>query len=67
MELPETLSSGAVRPVFTPFTMFDQVIAAVKDMPNETESEKQLKEGAQLTVKVLERELERKMAMLNGA
>jgi hypothetical protein len=62
-----TLSSGAVRPVFTPFTMFDQVVAAVKDMPDGSESEKQLKEGAQRSVEILKRELARKMAIMNGA
>jgi hypothetical protein len=62
-----TLSSGAVRPVFTPFAMFDQVVAAVKDMPDGSESEKQSKEGAQRNVETLKRELERKMAIMNGA
>jgi hypothetical protein len=56
-----------VRPVFTPFAMFDQVVAAVKDMPDGSESEKQSKEGAQRNVETLKRELERKMAIMNGA
>lgn len=56
-----------MRPVFTPFTMFDQVVAAVKDMPEGSESEKQSKEGAQRSVEILKQELERKMAIMDGA
>lgn len=67
MDLPVTLSSGALRPVFTPFTMLDQVVAAVKDMPSGTSSEKELKQGAERSVEMLKQELERNLAMSNGA
>lgn len=64
--MPVALSNGAVRPVYTPYTTFDQVVVAVKAMPESTDDEKRLKESAQRSVDELKVELERRAATLEG-
>lgn len=65
-DMPVTLSNGAIRPVYTPYTTFDQVVVAVKAMAEGTEDEKRLKESAQRSVDELKVELNRKAATLEG-
>lgn len=65
-DMPVTLSNGAVRPVYTPYTTFDQVAAAVKAMAEGTDDEKRSKEGAAKSVDELKVELDRRAASLEG-
>ncbi|KAJ9123234.1 hypothetical protein QFC22_001429 [Naganishia vaughanmartiniae] len=66
-ETPITLENGAIRPVYTPFSLLDQVVAAARDLPDSSEEEKQSKARVNGSVVQLKRAVEERVARLEGA
>ncbi|KAJ9107523.1 hypothetical protein QFC21_000980 [Naganishia friedmannii] len=66
-ETPITLQNGTVRPVYTPFSMLDQVLAAARDLPDHSEEERQVKASVDGSVVQLKRAVGERIAMLDGA
>ncbi|KAJ9100005.1 hypothetical protein QFC19_005823 [Naganishia cerealis] len=66
-DAPITLQNGAVRPVYTPFSLLDQVLTAARDLPDSSEDEKQLKARVNSSAVQLKKAVEERVARLKGA
>lgn len=62
-----TLQNGAIRPVYTPFSLLDQVLAAARDLPDSSNEEKQVKARVESSVAQLKKVVEERVARLEGA